>query len=546
MRITLRFRLVAGFLSVLLVSTAATLGVLTLMSRSASQLQRVIDRDDVIAFKALEIRYAMLEMSDAMRGFLLDPTNEAELQRKLSADSVLAAKIDELKQLAPSQVVLDKIAQAGEFDATTLNKLENDVMALAKAKKTADATDKFNGAYLQARGLQVALMEELEKASKEEKDASVQAAERTGVRAANATYVVIILVVVTGLIISLMLAARIARPIGDVTRALGIMASGNLTERLDVKSKDELGEMSAQFNAFATEIERVIRSVRTGAAAIAGASGQVSSTAQQLSQGTSEQAASVEETTASLEEMSASINQNAENSRTTEQTAVQGAVDAEQSGTVAQETTVAMKTIAKKITIIEDIAYQTNLLALNAAIEAARAGEHGRGFAVVATEVRKLAERSQGAANEISALAVSSVSVAERSGELLKALVPSIRRTAELVQEVAAASRQQATGVNQINSAMTQVDHVTQRTASAAEELASTAEEMSAQAESLNQLVAVFTITSEKAPLAPRASRPSSPMVPLVPPTIKRGRSSVRAVSSHSLVTATAGQPNVA
>ena len=174
---------------------------------------------------------------------------------------------------------------------------------------------------------------------------------------------------------------------------------------------------------------------------------------------------------------------------------MQGATDAEESGRVAQETTVAMKTIAQKISIIEDIAYQTNLLALNAAIEAARAGEHGKGFAVVATEVRKLAERSQGAANEISALAVTSVTVAEKSGQLLAALVPSIRKTAELVQEVAAASREQAQGVTQINQAMSQVDQVTQRTASAAEELASTAEEMTAQAESLKDLVGFFTIS---------------------------------------------------
>ncbi len=156
-----------------------------------------------------------------------------------------------------------------------------------------------------------------------------------------------------------------------------------------------------------------------------------------MSQGTSEQAASVEETTSSLEEMSASINQNAENSKLMEQMSSKGAADAESSGQVVNQTVSAMKPIAEKISFIEEIAYQTNLLALNAAIEAARAGEHGKGFAVVASEVRKLAERSQGSAKEIGGLASASVQVAERSGKLLDELVPAIRKTAEMVQEVA-------------------------------------------------------------------------------------------------------------
>jgi methyl-accepting chemotaxis protein len=343
------------------------------------------------------------------------------------------------------------------------------------------------------------------------------------------------------------LVRAIVNPLNEMVRVADNIARGDLSDRIDTSSKDEMGKLQVSMysmsqslnkmadaatalangdltarvdpqserdvlgNALARMVDKLrqmIAEVTQGASGLSAAAQQVSSASQSLSQGTSEQAASVEETSASLEEMSASITRNAENSKEMEKIAVKGAIDAEESGRSVRETVEAMKQIAQKTGIVEEIAYQTNLLALNAAIEAARAGEHGRGFAVVAAEVRQLAGRSQNAAKEISELAKSSVRIAETSGKQLIDLVPAIRKTAELVQEVAAASGEQSSGVNQVNKAMGMMDQITQRNASAAEELASTAEEMSSQAESLSQLMSFFRTGNEsqqgRAPLMPR------------------------------------------
>ena len=294
------------------------------------------------------------------------------------------------------------------------------------------------------------------------------------------------------------------------------VAEGDLTLSIATRAEDR----SSLLFTMRTMVERlaqVVGEVRASAAELSGAADEMNATAQNLSQGTGEQASSVEETTGSLEEMSASIAQNAESSRQTEQMAVKGAQDADESGRAVKETVGAMKAIAERVSIIEEIAYQTNLLALNAAIEAARAGEHGRGFAVVAAEVRKLAERAGKAAGEIGGLASSSVKVAEGSERLIAELVPAIRKTADLVKEVAAASQEQSAGVAQINKAMLQVDQVTQRNASAAEELSSTSENMAAQARALQQVVGFFVAGPQQdhaAPAAPRRPAAGGPTAP--------------------------------
>lgn len=289
-------------------------------------------------------------------------------------------------------------------------------------------------------------------------------------------------------------------PLGDALARMRDIAQGegDLTKRISVKSSDEIGLLCEAANSFIDKIHDVISNVKNSTAGLSDASNQVSSAAQNLSSGSSEQAASVEQTSASLEQMSATVNQNADNAKQTENMAITSADQADEGGKQVGETVSAMRAIAEKIAIIEDIAYQTNLLALNAAIEAARAGEHGKGFAVVASEVRKLAGRSEAAAGEISSLAKSSVDVAEGAGKLLDEIVPSIKKTADLVQEISASSEEQASGIGEVNSAMGQLDTVTQNNAALAEQLSATSEEMSAQTRALADMMSFFTVHKEK------------------------------------------------
>ena len=309
--------------------------------------------------------------------------------------------------------------------------------------------------------------------------------------------VVTVLVVVTmGLLMIRNIVGQLGGEPAYAAAVLKEIAEGNLTVEVQVKPNDT-GSMLFSLRQMVDKLSHIIGNVRGSADALASASEQVSASAQALSQNASEQAASVEETSASMEELSATVAQNTENAKVTDGIASKSARDAKEGGEAVRETVSAMKQIAEKIGIIDDIAYQTNLLALNAAIEAARAGDHGKGFAVVAAEVRKLAERSQVAAQEIGTVASNSVELAERAGNLFSDLVPSIGRTADLVQEIAAASREQSAGLEQINAAVSQVSQTTQANASASEELSSTSEEMSSQATQLQEMMQFFRVASE-------------------------------------------------
>ena len=299
---------------------------------------------------------------------------------------------------------------------------------------------------------------------------------------------------IIGFLVALIITRAITRPVTKGVEFAQLVADGDLRQKLDIDQKDEIGQLANALNTMVDKLKDVVANVQTAADNVASGSQELSASSEEMSQGSTEQAAAAEEASSSMEQMAANIRQNADNAMQTEKIAIKSAQDAQEGGKAVTETVGAMKQIAEKINIIEEIARQTNLLALNAAIEAARAGEHGKGFAVVAAEVRKLAERSQNAAGEIGELSGRSVDIAEKAGEMLARMVPDIQRTAELVQEISAASKEQDTGAEQVNQAIQQLDQVIQQNASASEEMASTSEELSSQAEQLQDTIAFFKV----------------------------------------------------
>ena len=291
-----------------------------------------------------------------------------------------------------------------------------------------------------------------------------------------------------------------------VTRSVSMQVGGEPGYAADVVRKVSGGDLTVDVKVdprldrsllwavrqMVAHLGGVVREIGSSADALASAAKEVSSASQALSQSASQQASSVEETSSNVERITATVSRNAENARVTDEIAGRSATKAREGGTSVDRTVVAMREIASKIGVIDDIAYQTNLLALNAAIEAARAGEHGKGFSVVAAEVRKLAERSQAAAQEIGEVAKGSVRLAEEAGGALHELVPSIRDTADLIQEITSASKEQSSGLILIERSVAGLSQIAQSTASASEELSSTSEEMSANAARLQELVRFF------------------------------------------------------
>ncbi len=296
------------------------------------------------------------------------------------------------------------------------------------------------------------------------------------------------------------------REIVAVAEAIG---KGDLS--VEPKRRSDADALGIALEAMVARLREVVSKASLDAGGVAEGAQAMSASAEQLSQGATEQAAAAEQASASMEEMTATIRQTADNAAQTEKIAAQAAGEAAETGKTVDEAVSAMRTIAEKINIVQEIARQTDLLALNAAVEAARAGQHGRGFAVVASEVRKLAERSREAAAEIGDLSGRTLQVSQAAGEKLQALVPGIRRTADLVQEISAAAREQNAGAEQINIAIRQLDAVIQQNAAAATEASSVSEELAAQSGRMRAAIGFFRLAGTAAAAKPTPRPVSKP-----------------------------------
>ena len=490
--VQIRTKLIGGYVAVALVAIAIGITGIICQTSLESGTVTLYQNSTVPTGQLITMTATLQGMRLASRDIILNPDKQKYSTRVGELKAELAKESDQFEKTILSEATRKDFQEFKENQQKYEPYLDQ-IVALAAAGREKEATQVLSQpeAFRAASAVQDSFNR-----LRDDKLASAERRMRESQSLSARATTTMIGAIVVGLALALgfgwKLAGSITESVQRVMKALEALAAGDLNQSVEAGSEDEIGKMERSLGSVIASLTRTVTDIGVIAAEVASASQSISTASIEVSKGASAQAASAEEASSSMEQMVSNIKQNADNAQQTDRIASKSATDARNSGKSVLEAVSAMREIASKISIVEEIARQTNLLALNAAIEAARAGEHGKGFAVVAAEVRKLAERSQRAAAEINDLSASTVNVSAQAGGMLEKLVPDIQKTAELVQEITVACREQDTGAEQINTALQQLQTVIQQNASAAEEMASTTEQLSAQSDQLVAALAFF------------------------------------------------------
>jgi methyl-accepting chemotaxis protein len=506
-RLTVSFGLLLALLLVI-----AGVGI-NRMSSIAADTERIVTHYNVQNNLARDMSEQIQIVARLLRTVLLmdkvadKKDNAAKMAKARETYDELAKQLEARSKSAESKAILADIAS----HVAKARAANTQVLELALAGKDKEANRLL---FAEARGATAAWQVSLDKGSiyfRERVDKAYETAKATEKQAEIVVISVGALALLLGAVLAFFITRSITQPLAAMGAVIETVAQGDLTQRVQIDSKDELGELGRILNTTNEGLRDMVLQIQESALAISIASGEISMGNTDLSRRTEEQAASLEETASSMEQITSNVNQTADNAKSANVESGQARQVAQEGGTAVTQVIGAMEAINQSsakineiIGVVDEIAFQTNLLALNAAVEAARAGEQGRGFAVVATEVRNLAKRSADAAKEIKGLIRDSVAksedgnrIAAHAGDTLQEVVANVQRVTALVAEIANATQEQSTGLNEINKAVVSMDEVTQQNAALVEEAAAAAESLDAQAHALTEIVARFKTGAE-------------------------------------------------
>ncbi len=514
------FRLGLGFGAVtLLLVLISIVGVMRLKS-GGEKTDEIVNNRYAKVILVSRVKANMTWVGRNLRNALLSGSPEEaagyfDAMTKASSDT--ASALEQMTNALDTPQEKDTLLAISQARTAFLAAAKQDI-ELSQAGDKQKAADLLLKQFVPAEQTYVAALDRLEKLSTDTMDR----VGKEGVdQAKGATTVVSALsvaAIILAAVIGYWITRSITRPLHRALEVAQAVAAGDLTSRIVVHGKDESARLLQALKAMNDALHNIVGEVRAGTNAIATASAQIATGNLDLSSRTEEQASSLEETASSMEELTGTVKQNAESAFQANSLAVSASAVATEGGSVVTQVVETMRSIkdsagkiADIIGVIDGIAFQTNILALNAAVEAARAGEQGRGFAVVASEVRNLAQRSAAAAKEIKSLIGNSVeriedgaALVDQAGSTMQKIVESVKRVTDIMGEIAAASREQSSGIEQVNQAIMQMDDATQQNASLVEEAAAAASSMENQAGKLVQAVSKFKLGNE----SPRRENP--------------------------------------